>query len=865
MVHDLLRLYWAENGWELVYHTVRSGREKQLYGYMDLNLAVFTKRYLVESFPDGLFKHQIEGLKAYLHGKDLALTTGTASGKSAVFFAAAIDLLVRNTDAKVIAIYPQRPWPGSKNSVDRALQAAGLPESCVARLDGDVHTSQRQRLLRSASVLVATPDILHAWLVPNVGDNVVSKFISQLNLLIVDEVHVYTGVFGSNSAYLFRRLEHVNSLSGGSLRYITASATVRDPATHLKSLFGREFTIIDETNDTSEQHDLDLFMVNPDKSKDLLSVISKFLQRIASSSKDRFIVFVDSRKQTEHLATIISRTQQMSEEAEQLYDHLHRLDVLPYRAGFEEYDRAIIQERLTKGTLHGVISTSALELGIDIPHLDIGVLVGVPRSKTSLQQRIGRVGRQKPGVIVIINSGDIYSEAVFRKPEEVFNRPLAESALYLENPRIQYIHAMCLARADGEHDRISERLGFSAEGSFTTEVPWPAGFTELCSQERAGAVDTEFQNMKMEAGETPHHVYPLRDVESQFSIELVSGPERQRLGSLSYGQLMREAYPGAVYYYTTVPYRVYKVQPRSRNVKVRREKRYTTKPTMLPAQVFPNLTEENIFQAFYYGDLVLVEVNLQIRENVVGFKEKRGPNEINESYPLSAAGIYYNQPFFTRNYFTTGIIIYHPSLTNHGVNCEMLSQLIYECFLIDIPFERQDINYAAGKLKISWESLTEGKRFLALYDQTYGSLRLSSRLLEAGVVAKVFNKAKDLAGDGELFDLNNETLALLDAIVQSASLSPSKLNIRQKDPPPADGRVAVIMPNSKGLDRFNSNEEFFVEGIFFSPRDNEIRYRGRRPSQDPTLTITVPVSNIVPIPGESETGWYDPETGEIVS
>jgi len=94
---------------------------------------------------------------------------------------------------------------------------------------------------------------------------------------------------------------------------------------------------------------------------------------------------------------------------------------------------------------------------------------------------------------------------VFRKPEEVFNRPLAESALYLENPRIQYIHAMCLARADGEHDRISERLGFFLRRAvFTTEVPWPAGFTELCSQERAGAVDTEFQNMKMEAGETPH-------------------------------------------------------------------------------------------------------------------------------------------------------------------------------------------------------------------------------------------------------------------------------------------------------------------------------------------------------------------------
>lgn len=134
------------------------------------------------------------------------------------------------------------------------------------------------------------------------------------------------------------------------------------------------------------------------------------------------------------------------------------------------------------------MATSALELGIDVPHLDAGVLVGVPRSGTSLMQRIGRVGRQVPGAVVIVNDGDVYSEAMFRKPAELFARPLAEGALYLENPRIQYIHAMCLARPGGEHDRALARAGASPELPFSSPVSWPPGFVELCARERAGEI-----------------------------------------------------------------------------------------------------------------------------------------------------------------------------------------------------------------------------------------------------------------------------------------------------------------------------------------------------------------------------------------
>lgn len=128
--------------------------------------------------------------------------------------------------------------------------------------------------------------------------------------------------------------------------------------------------------------------------------------------------------------------------------------VMPYRSGYEENDREAIQERLSSGELAGVISTSALELGLDLPGINTVVLVGVPQSSTSLRQRIGRVGRRGPGRVIVIDSGGIGDSVAFRQPERLLDRAPAQSSLYLENRRIQYIHALCFAAPGGEYDML---------------------------------------------------------------------------------------------------------------------------------------------------------------------------------------------------------------------------------------------------------------------------------------------------------------------------------------------------------------------------------------------------------------------------
>jgi DEAD/DEAH box helicase domain-containing protein len=878
MSREFLLDFFNGRGWELVYTDKRASRSQSLFQVSELSLSgFFSQRFVSVKFPGGLFRHQIEALRLFLGGSDVGVTTGTASGKSEIFYAAAIEAISRDPGMRVLAIYPLKAL--AREQEQRwiaAFRAAGLPPDGIARLDGDVPVGQRVTLLKKAAVIVATPDILHAWLLPNIGDSVVYNFIRRLQLITVDEVHVYTGVFGSNAAFLFRRLEHIMAIAGSRAPYIVASATIREPLEHFRALFGRDFSLIDESFDTSGQHELEIFMVRPDTTKDLLTLVSKFLQELARKTVFRFIAFVDSRKQTELVATILKRGADQEETIEEYgseIDHLKKLEVLPYRAGFEEEDRAIIQDRLTSGKLRGVVSTSALELGINIPHLDVGILVGVPRSNTSLLQRIGRIGRQHPGIVVILHTGDFYSEAVFRKPAEILNRPLAEGALYLENLRVQYIHAMCLARIGGEHDRACDRAGKEAEDSFTTEVNWPSDFISLCRQERAGEIPADLQSMKMEAGDTPHHVHPLRDVESQFAVEFHQGPHRERLGSLSYGQVMREAYPGGVYYYTTIPYRVCQVLPRAKVVRVRRERYYTTRPLVLPPAVFPNLSPGNVHRAGRFGELFLIEANLQIKESVYGFKERRGSTEITERYPLSpSTGIKALLEFFSRNYFTTGVIIIHPALAFPGVNVEEVAQLTYECFLMEIPFERQDINWAAGKLRITRGPLQEGTRFIALYDQTYGSLRLSGRLLEPGAAERVFAKAAELVEVDSLFaSLTVETVNTLQTIAEAAQETFADVpELAAVEAAPTSDlstsrRIQVILPGGVGLDRFSGNIEFYVDGVFYSPREGSLRYRGRRAhDSDPTVKITIPIENLIPGPGENRLGWYDPETGEII-
>ncbi len=859
--------FFRESDWSVHHQLQLPPREAQYAEVDGLKLSGSAIDYLQRTFPKGIYRHQKEALSAIADGDDVCLATGTASGKSMVFYAAAIDELQRNTKSRILLVYPLKALGREQEDrLRKAVKNSGLATE-VGRIDGQVPVSARASILQKSRLVIVTPDIVHAWLLSSLSENAVKGFLRRLSLVIVDEVHHYSGVFGSNSAFLFRRVEHIVRTLGGKIRYVAASATIASPETHLSNLIGHSFRLIRPEADTSPRNPVDILLVRPPSTQDLLSGLSGLFTHLSASGGNRFIAFVDSRKQVEYLSAIMQR----SSDGDELpfgADRLDHMNVLPFRAGYELQDRDRIQDRLSEGRLHGVISTSALELGIDIPYLDTGILVGVPQSRTSLLQRIGRIGRHKSGLVLVVHRGDLQDEQAFRDAENFMVRPLSESSLYLENQRIQYLHALCLARHGGEHDQVAPSSP-NGDEDFTSTCGWPHGFPSVCHKERIGEVAADLQAMKMEGGEDPNHTFPLRDVESQFQVELKQGPEQRCLGSLSHGQVLREAYPGAVYYYTGQPFRVYKILQQSKKIQVRKESHYTTKPLSLPTLIFPNLSQGNVHRGLQYGELTAVECNLQVREVIVGYRERRGSNEFNVQYPLSFAdsGIAFEIPRFTRNYFTTGIVITHPVLSVSGVKADAVAKLVYEAFFSVVPFERQDVGVASDKHRADRGPITQGQHFIALHDQTYGSLRLSGRILEDRIFRDVLEAAIRL---GETSGLKSDDALTFGALeeLHAAATNPAASIAFDNDSAVSDstgGFVEVVLPGSKGLDIRRNNEEFAVDKVFYSPSIGGLAYRGNHVGvADNDVVEVISLESLAPIPGESRLGKYNPDTGDLV-
>lgn len=868
-----LETFFRERGWAVRHKDVREEQQASYVQHEALSLSSASKDAL-SPFPNGIYEHQYEAIRTYLEGANVAITTSTASGKTLIFNVCALEVLQRDPKARIAAIYPLKALASEQHERWQKLVANSGLNVKVGRIDGGVNTVERPKILAECRVIVFTPDIIHAWLLSAVSTPPALNFLRYLSLIVIDEAHTYSGVFGSNSAFLFRRLQHASRKLGAHPRFIASSATVASPETHLASLTGEQFAVIGAESDTSARAQLTTLLVAPPKDHDLLSSVSDLIVYAAANTNHQSISFVDSRKQTEYLATIVERkvNEQVEDGDEIDYTRLRELQIYPYRSGYEEDDRKRIQARLSSGQLRGVVSTSALEMGIDLPFLTLGILVGIPRSATSLYQRIGRIGRRKGGVVVVVNNGSVVSEAVFREPARFKSLPLSQSALYLHNQRIQYIHAMCLARPGGEDDVVCDALNDDGD-FFESPLSLPEDFLELCASESVGEVSSELQPMKAQAGDDPHRTFPLRDLDVQFKVEHRQGPNVFSLGSLSYAQLLREAYPGAVYYYQTRPYRVVRVKKQQRSVEVRPEKRYFTSPITLPPLILPNLIGESLYQAKRFGELLAMECAMQVGEAVVGFKERRGNSDFDVSYPLNASlGLYQDAPRFARYSFTSGVVLTHPALSSEHVKCSGIAEVLDEAFLLSLPFDRQDVNAAADRHRATRDGVRAGDRFVCIYDQTYGSLRLTSHLMKTEVLRDVFERACEIARLDPNLQVSHETLLALEQMAECVEQEPHDILVSAQVDAPAQF-VAVILPGSIGIDIHKDNEEFKVDGVFYSPAMGCVAYRGNHISEmkkaqaathlHSATVIAVRADHIHPLAGESKSGYFNLDTGEV--
>lgn len=735
-------------GWQHIHTVEFPAREGRWVSASALPLTDAGLRVASQS-PHGIYEHQHLAIQNLLNGKDTAVSTGTGSGKSLIFQTAAIDLLARDASARILVLYPLRALAEEQHERwNKALKAAGLKDEALLIIGEGIGRTERARAIAKARIVVATPDIIHAWLMLNREKEAsVRQFLKNLRLVALDEAHNYTAVFGSQSAFLFRRLDHAVRRLGGSFQIAATSATMAEACEHLRALTGRDFSLVGPENDSSPLHPKRLHFIQPMGGADLIAGLGRWFRECADAGDTRFLAFVESRVQAEHFARGAGR-QSIEEESDELNNpapgeaSVGTPDleaaaggaVKAYRSGFDNTYRRELVDNLRKGRITGLISTSALELGMDLPDLGLGFIIGAPRSATALFQRLGRFGRHGAADIFVIADGSPASAELMRAPEAVRTLPLQRSTLYLDNPRVQYIHVLCQAA----EERWSELENPPTE--FRSEVDFPAGFLELCGKELRGESVGDLRSMRPLGDESPHHTFPLRDCDLQFTVKSGRGHYVMKLGTMTFAQVLREAYPGAVYWHAGRAYRVRSVQVNRRMVLVEESRQCFTKPKALPPVIQPDLAAEAVLVWQRHGDMSVVETGLQARECVSGFHERRGSAARDVQYPLlqnDPSGVVYANERFCRHIESTGVLLSHPVLADTTIRITEIATAIEEAFLRLVPIERQDLASGSGRIRATRRGLERGERFVALYDRTYGSLRLSSHLADSATLKAV--------------------------------------------------------------------------------------------------------------------------------
>lgn len=805
--------------------------------------------WIASRMPDSsAWRHQSLALELVDAGRNVVVATGTASGKSLIFQLAVMREMLEG-DGRAIVVYPLKALLSDQLQRWRALaKDFGLPEGTVQELHGDVSMERRSEALRTARILVVTPDLLQAWFMRQVASPTTREFLTLLRFLIIDEAHVYESVFGSNTAYLLRRLLVARQRAcraqdrARPLQLIAATATIYGPRDHMHCLTGCEFEEIGEADDGSPAHGRTLYHIAGPEGGPAEGTLIDVIGRIdAAAAAGTFIAFHDSRQGVERVCRAVG------DDA-----------VLPYRSGYETADRTSIEGKLRSGSLRGVVSTSALELGIDIAGFTVGMNLGVPQSKKAFRQRLGRVGRASPGVFAVIAPRQAFTR-FGSSFEEYYAGSVEPSYLYLDNRFIQFAHARCLMDE-------SEQLGFS-DTSVPPGVDWPASFRVVYEHAKPGARrPREFDYIAQLGADSPHLNYPLRQVgEANYKLKIGSRDDVEQIGGIALNQAIREAYPGALYLHLKRPMKVREWRSSAFDRSIRLEDAINAAPTrpILHKTVNVGAGAEDVVNSRIMSGQngLLAEVSLQVNEAVLGFKA--GPTarlyrDIRTTDPRMSKK--------QREFGTTGVVIRinepwfsggtgNPPLVRAAVG-EALKQLLIR----EKSVAPNDVDYASTNIAFYERGVPRRVTdTVVVYDSIYGGLRLTEPLFtDFDDFIDRLGRAADQAGSGAF--VSEDVVARLSAWYASLAEGIAEQDGGLVAP---DGDLVVYAPDSVVSVRVNGvyADRTIIEPALFpigSTRMLMYRYQTTGDGE-----AWVPHDQIEPTGQDWRRVFWNPATGQF--
>ena len=399
-----------------------------------------------------LWSHQAEAIALARAGRHVGIATGTASGKTLAYALPVLETLLTEPHARALYLSPTKALAQDQA---RRLHALGLGRDLrVALVDGDTDPTARRRARAEANLVLSNPDMAHVGICPN--HHRWDEWLSGLAAVIVDEAHVYRGVFGSHVAHVLRRLRRCAALYGAAPQLLLASATIGNPEHAFSLLTGVDVAVVDADGAPSPGRDVALWTppLLDEATGQRASRIHEAATLVAQLVADgqRVICFAPGRQLVE--LVLRGARDELTRRAPALVERIE-----PYRAGYPPEVRRQIERRLADGELRAVIATSALELGIDIGDLDCAIVLGFPGSVAALRQEWGRAGRRRRGLGVLVVGDDALDQWFARHPQALLDRPVEAVALDPGNPDIRLAHLACAAAEAAVSPRDEAILG----------------------------------------------------------------------------------------------------------------------------------------------------------------------------------------------------------------------------------------------------------------------------------------------------------------------------------------------------------------------------------------------------------------------
>lgn len=550
---------------------------------------------------DELYSHQREAVDHVRGGKNPVLITPTASGKTLSFNLPILEHFLEHEGGHALYLFPLKALEQDQLKQLKAITSL-LPDPDKFRAavyDGDTPDSERRKIRADFPRFIMTnPEMLHltvsgyhrAW----------TEFLKNLKFVVIDELHTYKGIFGSHMAQLFRRLDRICAHYGSNPQYIACSATIANPVELAENLTGKQFVLVEKSGAPAPLRYY--AFLNPEISA---YTVAARLFRLGISLGMKTIAFTKARKITELIF------QWVLDEEPQL-----KGKISAYRAGFLPEERRDIEEKLNSGEMWGVISTSALEMGVDIGTLDLGILVGYPGTISTTFQRGGRVGRKQKSLVTMIAQANALDQYFMRNPKDFFGRSFEAAVVDKRNPHIMKQHLVCAA----------------AEIALTKDDKHysPEKYPELVRQlEEDGKLQRSADGKRwFSLRQRPQRDVNLRASGGMFTITDGRG---KVIGTVSGNNVFAECHVGAIYLHMGKQYQVKELDLEAKNVTVKpvEVNYYTSTRAQKDTEIL--LDRDSI----KLNNFILHIGDLRVTEWITGYEKRRMfAQELMGTFPL---------------------------------------------------------------------------------------------------------------------------------------------------------------------------------------------------------------------------------------